>query len=191
MATPSLLGELEHSRPIWWIYQGVLMVVDITVMSAFKMSPLSWVCYGGAIGFNAVDTSCIKFKQKRLNRWVSNLFNAVMAGLLGLHGALYHNDWYFALSGLHFAPIVEHLYNRLAYRSGRLPSIGGFLSNIYYNSSYTTVVPNPNEECFICLLPLSRGGQCVSVRCLHVFHRRCIAEWNNINANCPLCRINI
>lgn len=46
-------------------------------------------------------------------------------------------------------------------------------------------VPDPNEECSICL---ERGGQWVKLDCGHSFHKKCTREFLRYSKRCPLCR---
>ena len=43
-----------------------------------------------------------------------------------------------------------------------------------------------NEQCSICLLDLGTTVQ--TLRCNHVFHQECIAQWLPEHQTCPICR---
>jgi hypothetical protein len=47
------------------------------------------------------------------------------------------------------------------------------------------------EECSICLCEIPAGESVYQVACGHLFHRKCLEDWLNTNANCPACRYNI
>ena len=42
------------------------------------------------------------------------------------------------------------------------------------------------NECTICKDDVE--GECVRLKCRHIFHRECIVSWLRINATCPICR---
>lgn len=184
----SFLQEIVLSRPVWWIYQGLLMVADVAVISSMQMGPLSWCSFISVTVYNLVDATCIKNAGLRINRKCSNAFNVTIALLLIAHARFYKNEYYYIIGSLHLLPIIGHIYDRLAHRTQYLPTVGGFINRFsnYYSNSYTSVNSNSDENCTICLCSLSRGA--VALSCLHVFHRWCISEWKAINAQCPLCR---
>merc|ERR1712113_1171173 len=45
------------------------------------------------------------------------------------------------------------------------------------------------QECCVCLEKYRDGAEIVRTKaCQHVFHKRCLQGWLNVNGNCPLCR---
>jgi hypothetical protein len=54
-----------------------------------------------------------------------------------------------------------------------------------------TLSPATVEEevdCSVCCEGMQDSVDCVSIRCGHTFHRKCIDEWLDYSRNCPLCR---
>ena len=48
--------------------------------------------------------------------------------------------------------------------------------------------PIEKKTCSICLEEISMLHQYTLPQCKHVFHRKCIAEWNQHSEECPNCR---
>lgn len=48
---------------------------------------------------------------------------------------------------------------------------------------------NGEEDCTICIEPLKRGENTVSLPCLHIYHYHCISTWLRRHSSCPICRI--
>lgn len=46
------------------------------------------------------------------------------------------------------------------------------------------------DECSICFLTMKskESSKLRVLTCKHVFHAKCIEEWNKINNTCPICR---
>ena len=44
---------------------------------------------------------------------------------------------------------------------------------------------NKDEICSICQEKIEKG---VVLYCNHIFHKKCLCEWNSISMTCPLCR---
>ncbi|KZT76493.1 hypothetical protein F511_46484 [Dorcoceras hygrometricum] len=44
-------------------------------------------------------------------------------------------------------------------------------------------------RCAVCMRGFRTGG--TQVRCGHVFHVNCIAQWVSVNSCCPLCRARL
>jgi hypothetical protein len=49
---------------------------------------------------------------------------------------------------------------------------------------------NPNLQCPICLGTMLQPKLTQTLRCCHIFHRKCLKE-NNLNPICPICRTSI
>ncbi|XP_020583914.1 E3 ubiquitin-protein ligase RHA1B-like [Phalaenopsis equestris] len=50
-----------------------------------------------------------------------------------------------------------------------------------------------DTDCVICLCKIQRGKKTDGLRCRHVFHKQCFAEWvrKSKGATCPLCRVSV
>jgi hypothetical protein len=48
-----------------------------------------------------------------------------------------------------------------------------------------------DNQCPICLEYFKHGDLIRTLRCVHKFHKTCIAQWININPSCPLCKSEI
>ena len=48
-----------------------------------------------------------------------------------------------------------------------------------------------NDDCPICIEPFKENDELYQLKCGHIFHTECIAEWININHICPTCRKDI
>jgi len=46
----------------------------------------------------------------------------------------------------------------------------------------------PPVECTICLIGIKTRLSSKTLKCGHVFHRRCVLKWSRINKTCPNCR---
>eukprot|EP00929_Paragymnodinium_shiwhaense_P038208 TRINITY_DN20234_c0_g1_i2.p1 TRINITY_DN20234_c0_g1~~TRINITY_DN20234_c0_g1_i2.p1 ORF type:complete len:353 (-),score=43.52 TRINITY_DN20234_c0_g1_i2:71-1087(-) len=84
-----------------------------------------------------------------------------------------------------FVHVLQLLMNRgMLQTSNRAPK-GSLERN-------TTVVPpgDPalNDQCSVCMSPFSTGTTVKTKRCQHLFHKKCLQHWLNVNRTCPLCR---
>ncbi len=46
----------------------------------------------------------------------------------------------------------------------------------------------PTDECVICLEPFKLRQHCRSLRCNHIFHKKCADRWIKRHPHCPICR---
>ena len=46
-------------------------------------------------------------------------------------------------------------------------------------------------QCSICLEDLKHKEYKRTLKCSHVFHKKCVDKWLKYNDECPLCRINV
>ena len=44
-----------------------------------------------------------------------------------------------------------------------------------------------DDQCVVCLEPLTTSERVVELCCSHKFHKRCILQWSENNPKCPLC----
>ena len=57
--------------------------------------------------------------------------------------------------------------------------------------SYKSLL-NPSEfQCAVCLDSARKTQNFKKLRCSHIYHSSCINKWLKVNANCPVCRINL
>jgi hypothetical protein len=64
------------------------------------------------------------------------------------------------------------------------------------NTKYYTIIKKnlSSEICSICLEDLKiieENNEIVVLKCSHLFHKKCIDEWINVQHVCPLCKENI
>lgn len=59
--------------------------------------------------------------------------------------------------------------------------------------SFTPGLELGGEEacCSVCISDFEHGDQLRVLPCKHAFHARCVDQWLQVNANCPLCRKSI
>ena len=75
--------------------------------------------------------------------------------------------------------------------------IAGFyiILNKKHESNYIYYDTSPNitlfeqEECAICLTPLTNSK--VYLQCKHAFHEDCVTKWLKHKKNCPICKKNL
>lgn len=58
-------------------------------------------------------------------------------------------------------------------------------------SDKNTIINDDNMFCSICLDQITKLDQFIVPKCKHIFHRKCIAEWNKQSNECPNCRCDI
>jgi hypothetical protein len=44
------------------------------------------------------------------------------------------------------------------------------------------------QECVICFESIKNDSLCRMLSCFHIFHSRCIDQWLENNASCPMCQ---
>ena len=47
------------------------------------------------------------------------------------------------------------------------------------------------EICPICFDSFSLGEIIRKIKCSHIYHKKCIDVWAEINGICPVCKVNI
>lgn len=67
----------------------------------------------------------------------------------------------------------------------KLNTVLSKLKNIYPWRSFIIYHNNNNDVCSICF---TGEDDFVQLSCRHIFHRKCIETWINIQRTCPLCR---
>ena len=51
------------------------------------------------------------------------------------------------------------------------------------------IIADGIKDCSVCLMPFKIGDQVKQLKiCKHVFHQKCVEEWNAQSLTCPLCR---
>ena len=51
-----------------------------------------------------------------------------------------------------------------------------------------------NDKCSICLDELysdENQDEIIQIKCNHMFHKKCLDEWINLQKNCPLCKAQL
>jgi hypothetical protein len=50
-------------------------------------------------------------------------------------------------------------------------------------------ISKETRECSICLIDYNTVDKIILIKsCKHMYHKKCILEWNKRNNTCPLCR---
>ncbi|XP_051123217.1 E3 ubiquitin-protein ligase At1g63170-like [Andrographis paniculata] len=70
-------------------------------------------------------------------------------------------------------------------------SFGGVMTECDTDSPSERVLPLEDAECCICLSAYDDGTELRELPCRHHFHATCIDKWLQLNATCPLCKLNI
>lgn len=62
--------------------------------------------------------------------------------------------------------------------------------NRHKPAKYKNLINCIDKDCIICYEQFTQNSMCISLKCAHVFHSKCINRWLKTSWVCPVCRVD-
>ena len=90
-----------------------------------------------------------------------------------------------------FSPEVQRQLDDLYYQSTRKPIENGVLAQLPTSTFDGSAARSGQKDCVICCEEYKKGDQLLTLPCVHIYHKKCIATWLQQQSSCPVCKFEI